>query len=143
MGEIMKVKSVNTAITVLIAVVIVFSMSAGVLWVSNNTYQTVMAEEKSAMDNSVKQIMAALKGYVDQSESMVRMLASQQIMRDALEGRDFAGADAEFRNLFATSKSIGPPLSLMSTARLLPGIMQRARTWPVPIAAAGSMLRLF
>lgn len=104
MGEIMKVKSVNTAITVLIAVVIVFSMSAGVLWVSNNTYQTVMAEEKSAMDNSVKQIMAALKGYVDQSESMVRMLASQQIMRDALEGRDFAGADAEFRNLFATSK---------------------------------------
>ncbi|WP_319466168.1 methyl-accepting chemotaxis protein [uncultured Pseudodesulfovibrio sp.] len=100
----MKVKSVNTAITVLIAVVIVFSMSAGVLWVSNHTYHVVMAEEEAAMNNSVKQIMAALNGYVDQSESMVRMLSAEQVMRDALEGRDSAGADAVFKELFATSK---------------------------------------
>lgn len=100
----MRMKSVNTAITVLIATVIALTVASGVWWVSNNTYQTVFSEQKVAMDNVVKQSMAALGVYIDQTENMTGMLASQQVVIDALEGRDALGADWLFKDLLSHTK---------------------------------------
>lgn len=100
----MKVKSVNTALSVLVAVVILITVSSGVWWVSSNTYQTVFNEQKAAMSNVVEQSMAALDEYVGQTESMSKILASQQVIIDALEGRDLLGADWLFKDLLNSSE---------------------------------------
>lgn len=100
----MQVKSVNSAITVLIAVVIAVTVAAGVLWVSQNTYNTVFKEQKVAMSNVVKQSMAGLDDYMGQTESMTKMLASQQVVIDALSGGDILGADWMFKDLLAVSE---------------------------------------
>lgn len=99
----MQVKSVNTALTVLIAVFIVVTVAFGVLWVSSNTAETVLKEEQVAMDNMVKQTMAALDGYIAQTEEMTRMIAAQQVIADALQGHDALGADWLFKDLLDQS----------------------------------------
>ena len=99
----MQVKSVNTAMTVLIAVVIAATVALGVLWVSDNTAKTVLREEQVAMGNMVKQSMAALDGYIAQTEEMTRMIASQQVIADALQGHDALGADWLFKDLLEKS----------------------------------------
>lgn len=99
----MKIKSVNTVITILIAVVIVVSITIGVWWVSNNTYHTIVTEEKVAMGNAVKQSMAALDAYVNQTKSMAKMLANQQVIQSALNGQGAYGADWLFKDLLKSS----------------------------------------
>ncbi len=99
----MQIKSVNTAITVLIAVVIAVTVASGVWWVSNDTYQTVSKEQQNAMRNVVKQTMTALDGYIEQTESQTRMLASQQAVIDALTGHDMLSADWLFKDLINNS----------------------------------------
>ena len=83
----MQIKSVNTAITVLIAVVIAVTVASGVWWVSNDTYQTVSKEQQNAMRNVVKQTMTALDGYIEQTESQTRMLARSEERRVGKESR--------------------------------------------------------
>ncbi|MGE4192252.1 MAG: methyl-accepting chemotaxis protein [Pseudodesulfovibrio sp.] len=99
----MKMKSANTAITVLISFILIFTIAAGVTWVSSNTRKTVFKEVQSAMHNAVEQNMAALGNYISQTGSMAHMLASQQAVRDALEGRDALSADWLFKDLLASS----------------------------------------
>lgn len=101
----MKMKSVNSVITICIAVSIALTVTAGVWWVSNNTYETLFREQKVAMGNVVEQAMAGLDDYIEQTENMTRMLASQQVVKDALEGRDLLGADWMFKDLLGVSES--------------------------------------
>ncbi|WP_338670145.1 methyl-accepting chemotaxis protein [Pseudodesulfovibrio methanolicus] len=99
----MKMKSVNTAIALLIATSMAVSILVAVLWVSYDTRQTVFDEGKVAMNNMVAQTMAALDNYIAQTDEMVRMLASQQAVADALAGRDALPASWLFKDLLSTS----------------------------------------
>jgi methyl-accepting chemotaxis protein len=99
----MKMKSVNTAIALLIAASMAVSILAAVTWVSHDTRQTVFNEGKVAMNNMVAQTMAALDNYIAQTDEMVRMLASQQAVADALAGRDALPASWLFKDLLSTS----------------------------------------
>ena len=103
-GFSMKMKSVNTAIALLIAVSMAVSVLAAVLWVNHNTRQTVFDEGKEAMNNMVAQTMAALDNYIAQTDEMARMLASQQAVAEALSGRDALPASWLFKDLMSTSK---------------------------------------
>jgi methyl-accepting chemotaxis protein len=100
----MKMKSVNTAIALLIAASMAVSILAAVLWVGHDTRQTVYNEGKVAMDNMVAQTMAALDNYIGQTGEMARMLASQQAVADALAGRDALPASWLFKDLLSSSK---------------------------------------
>ncbi len=100
----MQLKSVNSVISILIAVVILGTVSAGVLWVTNNTYETVFKEQKVAMGNVVDQAMVGLDDYIAQTENMTRMLATQQVVKDALGGGDILGADWMFKDLLTVSE---------------------------------------
>ena len=99
----MKVKSINTVITVLIAVIIAVTVASGIWWVSGNTAKTVMNEEKIVMQSMVRQTMTALDDYIDQSGAMARMIASQQVVVDALRGHDPLGAEWLFKDLIEGS----------------------------------------
>jgi methyl-accepting chemotaxis protein len=101
----MRVKSINTVITMLIAVIVFVSVSLGVLWVSLDTEKVVLEEETVAMKNMVRQSMTALDEYIGQTESMARMLASQQVVRDALVDYNTLGADQLFRGVLDSSKN--------------------------------------
>ncbi|SOB57608.1 Methyl-accepting chemotaxis sensory transducer [Pseudodesulfovibrio profundus] len=100
----MKVKSINTVVSLLVAFVIVTTVCIGVLWVNNSTYNTVFAEQKEAMDNVVKQSMAALESYVAQNESTVNMLATQKVVTSALQWNDTYGAEVLCNNFLSASK---------------------------------------
>ncbi|ADU63128.1 MAG: Cache 3/Cache 2 fusion domain-containing protein [Pseudodesulfovibrio sp.] len=100
----MQIRSVNTVIAALISVVIVAAVGSGVWWVSSHTYQTVFKEQTVAMHNVVEQTMTALDAYMEQTESMTRMLASQQVVVDALMGRDPLGADWLFKDLLTSTE---------------------------------------
>ena len=100
----MKMRSVNTAIALLIAVSMAVSVLAAVLWVNHNTRQTVFNEGKESMNNMVAQTMAALDDYISQTDEMARMLASQQSVAEALAGRDALPASWLFKDLMSTSK---------------------------------------
>jgi methyl-accepting chemotaxis protein len=99
----MQIRSVNTVIAALISVVIIAAVGSGVWWVSSHTYQTVFKEQTVAMHNVVEQTMTALDAYMEQTESMTRMLASQQVVIDALMGRDPLGADWLFKDLLSST----------------------------------------
>lgn len=99
----MKVKSVNIVITVLIASVVLLTIVTGVWWVSSNTHDTVFAGELEAMENMTGQTMAALDEYLEQSESMSRMIASQQSVINALDGRDVDSAREFFNEMVANT----------------------------------------
>jgi len=99
----MKVKSINTAIILLIAVLIVGTVTAGALWVSHDTRNTVFRENKLAMSNVVAQSMASLDNYVVQILATMRMIAAQSVVQSALTGGDLYGADRFFKNLLASS----------------------------------------
>ena len=100
----MQIRSVNTVIAALISVVIVAAVGSGVWWVSSHTYQAMFKEQTVAMHNVVEQTMTALDAYMEQTESMTRMLASQQVVIDALMGRDPLGADWLFKDLLTTTE---------------------------------------
>jgi len=97
-------KSINTVITVFIAVIIAATVVSGVWWVSGNTAQAVIDGEKQAMHNMVKQSMTALDDYIQQTGAMARMIASQQVVVDALEGHDALSADWMFQDLLNNSE---------------------------------------
>jgi methyl-accepting chemotaxis protein len=100
----MKMKSVNTAIALLISASMAVSVLAVVLWVNHDTRQTVFREGKASMGNMVAQTMAALDNYIAQTDEMARMLASQQAVTDALAGRDALPASWLFKDLMSTSE---------------------------------------
>ncbi|CCH47979.1 methyl-accepting chemotaxis protein [Pseudodesulfovibrio piezophilus] len=99
----MRIKSINTVITVLIATVIIVTVAAGVFWVSGSTHEKLFGEEKVAMDNVVNQTMAALDVYIKHTGDMTRMLASQQNVHDALKGLGTEEADWLFKDLLEYS----------------------------------------
>ncbi|MEF2230510.1 MAG: methyl-accepting chemotaxis protein [Pseudodesulfovibrio sp.] len=99
----MQFKSVNTVITVLVAVVISLTMVSGVLWIIRDTKQVVFHEEKVAMNNVAEQIMAGLDQYVSQTKSTVRVMAAMPSVVAALEGGDAAAAGEFFKKLIASS----------------------------------------
>jgi methyl-accepting chemotaxis protein len=100
----MEFKSINTAVTLLIAVIIAATVVSGVWWVGGNTAQTVIEGEKQAMSNMVEQSMTALDDYILQTGAMARMIASQQVVIDALGGHDALGADWMFQDLLDTTE---------------------------------------
>ncbi|OIQ51381.1 Methyl-accepting chemotaxis protein PctC [Pseudodesulfovibrio hydrargyri] len=99
----MKMKSVNTAIALLIAASMAISVLAAVTWVNHDTRQTVFNEGKESMNNMVAQTMTALDNYIVQTDEMAHMLASQQAVADALAGRDALPASGLFKDFMATS----------------------------------------
>ena len=99
----MKMKSVNTAIALLISLSMAVSILMAVLWVNYDTRQTVFEEGKESMNNMVAQTMAALDNYIVQTDEMVRMLASQQAVAEALSGRDALPASWLFKDFLSTS----------------------------------------
>ena len=101
----MQIKSVNTVIATLVALVISIFVVSGILWINSSTLETVYEGEMEAMDNMVEQSMAALNGYIDQTESMVQVLASQHAVVEALEGGDPARADLLFKRLIDSSNA--------------------------------------
>ncbi|WFS63807.1 methyl-accepting chemotaxis protein [Pseudodesulfovibrio thermohalotolerans] len=101
----MKMKSVNTAIALLISSSMAVAILAAVLWVNHDTRQTVFNEGKESMGNMVEQTMAALENYIAQTDEMAHMLASQQAVVDALAGGDAMPASLLFKDLLSSSDS--------------------------------------
>jgi methyl-accepting chemotaxis protein len=101
----MQIKSVNTIIAALVALVISVSVLLGVLWINSSTLEAVYKGEMEAMNNMAEQSMAALDGYIGQTESMVKILAAQHSVVQALEGGDPAGADLLFKRLLDSSSA--------------------------------------
>ncbi|WP_419787617.1 methyl-accepting chemotaxis protein [Pseudodesulfovibrio sp.] len=95
----MKIKSVNTVITALVAVIVLLSTGAGILWIIRDTNSVVFEEEKEAMTTVTKQILVSLDLYVNQSSSMVQLLASQPSVVEALQGEDPSAASVLFKEL--------------------------------------------
>ena len=100
----MKMKSVNTAIALFIAASMAVSVLAAVLWVNQNTRQTVFHEGKEAMNNMVAQTMAALDNYIDQTDEMASILSSQPVVIEALTGGSPRPASSLFKNLMSASE---------------------------------------
>lgn len=117
----MQVKSVNTAITVFIAGVVIATVACGVWWVSKNTAETVMREEQAAMRNMVKQSMAALDDYVGQTKSLTQMLASQPVVATALAGYSAQGADRLFRGILEGSDKYWAAFCFDKNGRVVAG----------------------
>jgi methyl-accepting chemotaxis protein len=117
----MQIKSVNTVIAALISVVIVVAVGSGVWWVSGNTYKTVFSEQTVAMNNVVEQSMAALEAYTQQTENMALMLASQQVVKDALMGRSLLGADWLFKDLLGTSDGYWAAFAFDTNGKVVAG----------------------
>ncbi|MFH1914244.1 MAG: methyl-accepting chemotaxis protein [Pseudomonadota bacterium] len=117
----MQVRSVNTVIAALIFVVILTAVGAGVWWVSSHTYATVVKEESVAMHNMVEQSMAALDAYMEQTESMAGMLASQQSVSDALMGRDILSADWLFRDLLENTRGYWAAFAFDTNGKVVAG----------------------
>ena len=84
----MKIKSVNTIVTLVIAVSVLSAVAVGVVWVSQNTYQALDREVKSSMGNVVGQAMAALDNYIDQISGTTKRLAAEDAIANALAGAD-------------------------------------------------------
>jgi methyl-accepting chemotaxis protein len=99
----MKMKSVNTAIALFIAASMAVSVLAAVLWVNQNTRQTVFHEGKEAMNNMVAQTMAALDNYIAQTDEMASILSSQPVVVEALTGGSPRHASSLFKNLMSAS----------------------------------------
>ncbi len=117
----MQIKSVNTIIAALVAIVISFSVVMGVLWVNTDTRDTVYAVEKEAMDNVVEQAMSALDGYISQAESMVRVLSSQPSVVTALEGGDPEAADVLFKQLLDSSSAYWAAFAFDRNGKVMAG----------------------
>jgi hypothetical protein len=117
----MKMKSVNTAIALLISASMAASILAAVIWVGRDTRQTVFDEGKVAMDNMVAQTMAALDNYTAQTDEMVRMLASQQAVADALSGGDPLPASGLFKELLSSSASYWAAFAFDRNGRVVAG----------------------
>ncbi|MDD3312310.1 methyl-accepting chemotaxis protein [Pseudodesulfovibrio sp.] len=101
----MQMKSVNTVITALVAVVVFLSMGAGILWIIKDTKAVVFREEKAAMSTVTEQIVVGLNQYVEQSRNLVQVLAAQPSVVDALQGGDPASASALFRGLLDSTSA--------------------------------------
>ncbi|MUM76036.1 PAS domain-containing protein [Pseudodesulfovibrio sp. F-1] len=117
----MQVRSVNSVIAALISVVILAAVGAGVWWVSSHTYETVLKEESVAMHNMVEQSMTALDAYMEQTESMAGMLASQQSVSDALMGRDLVSADGLFRELLQNTRGFWAAFAFDANGKVVAG----------------------
>jgi methyl-accepting chemotaxis protein len=117
----MQVRSVNTVIAALISVVIVAAVGSGVWWVSTHTYDTVFREQTVAMGNVVEQTMTALDAYMEQTESMAGMLASQQAVNDALMGRDLLSADWLFRDMLENSRDYWAAFAFDTNGKVVAG----------------------
>jgi methyl-accepting chemotaxis protein len=117
----MQIRSVNTVIAAVISLVIAAAVGTGVWWVSQHTYKTVIKEETIAMNNVVKQSMAALDAYTEQTEGMARMLASQQVVKDALMGRNLLGADWLFKDLLATTDGYWAAFAFDTNGKVVAG----------------------
>ncbi|QGY41600.1 HAMP domain-containing protein [Pseudodesulfovibrio cashew] len=114
-------KSVNSAITLLIAAVILVTAALGVWWVGNSTYKVLEDEEKSSMGNVVNQAMAALDEYMAQTGDMTRMLASQQAVANALNGGDPLEADWLFKDLLDSTDRYWAAFAFDKNGRVVAG----------------------
>jgi len=99
----MKIKSVNTVITVLVAAVISLTMICAILWIIQDTKAVVFHEEKAAMNNVAEQIMAGLNQYVEQNKSTVQVMSILPSIVSALEGGDATDADLYFKKLIEST----------------------------------------
>lgn len=117
----MRVKSVNTVITVLIAFVVLSAFASGIWWVSSNTYDTVLSNEIESMDNMTGQIMGALEEYLEQSGNMARMIAAQESVIEALESGDTSAADTFFKDMIQHSDHYWEVYAFNASGRVVVG----------------------
>ncbi|WP_027721647.1 methyl-accepting chemotaxis protein [Maridesulfovibrio zosterae] len=100
----MKIKSVNTVVTVIVFALIALTISAGVWWVSSSTYTAVFKEQKNAMDSVVNQSVKALELYMGQTSDVVKLIAKDQASREALEEGNIGPSDSLFKSLIGSSE---------------------------------------
>ncbi|WP_027177192.1 methyl-accepting chemotaxis protein [Maridesulfovibrio hydrothermalis] len=100
----MRIKSINTVMTIIVFVLITLTISIAVWWVADSTYHTVFKEQKKSMENMVEQSVSALDLYMVQTGDMAKLLAKDDASRNALAHGDIAAADSLFKSLLSASQ---------------------------------------
>ncbi|WP_320174799.1 methyl-accepting chemotaxis protein [Maridesulfovibrio sp.] len=99
----MKVKSINSVVAVIVFVLIALTISIGVWWVADSTYQAVFKEQKNAMQSMVDQSAKALELYMGQTSDVVRIMAKGEPAKEALESGNTGPIDGLLKSLIDSS----------------------------------------
>lgn len=99
----MRIKSINSVVAGIVFVLIAVTVSAGVLWVADSTYQAVFKEQKNAMQTMVDQSEKALELYMRQTSDVVRIMAKGEPAREALELNNTGPIDGLLKTLVGSS----------------------------------------
>ena len=99
----MRVKSINSVVAVIVFVLITFTVSVGVWWVADSTYQAVFKEQKNAMHTMVDQSEKALELYMGQTSDIVRIMAKGEPAQEALEYGKTGPIDDLLKSLVSSS----------------------------------------
>ncbi len=99
----MRIKSINSVVAVIIFVLISLTISIGVWWVADSTYHAIFKEQKNAMQSMVDQSEKALELYMGQTSDVVKLIAKGDPVREALIRGNIGPAAMQLKGLMESS----------------------------------------
>ncbi|SMF04612.1 methyl-accepting chemotaxis protein [Desulfovibrio gilichinskyi] len=100
----MKIKSINTVITIVIFVLVATTFSVCVWWVAGDTYDALFKEQKKSMASMVDESMNALEMYIGQGQDLANVIANDPRTVSALSGGSLNEADSFLKSLMGVSR---------------------------------------
>ncbi|WP_031480252.1 methyl-accepting chemotaxis protein [Maridesulfovibrio frigidus] len=101
----MKIKSINTVLTVVVFALLAMTFSVCVWWVTNSTYDAVFKEQKQSMVSMIDETVGALELYVGQGSDVARLISGDPNSVEALTGGNIKGSDELIKSLMNASKN--------------------------------------
>ena len=100
----MKIRSINTVMTIIIFALVAATFVACVWWVAEDTYDAVFKEQRKSMLSMVDESMSALEMYIGQGQDLANVIASDPRTVSALSGGSIDEADSFLKSLMGVSR---------------------------------------
>ncbi|SDK90661.1 methyl-accepting chemotaxis protein [Maridesulfovibrio ferrireducens] len=100
----MKVKSINTVMTIIVFALVATTFSVCVWWVTSSTYDAVFKEQRHSMLSMVDESISALELYMGQTSDVVKMIGNDPNSVEALSGGSSRSSDNLLKSLMGASK---------------------------------------
>ncbi|MBI9111875.1 methyl-accepting chemotaxis protein [Maridesulfovibrio ferrireducens] len=100
----MKVKSINTVMTIIVFALVATTFAVCVWWVTNSTYDAVFKEQRHSMLSMVDESISALELYMGQTSDVVKMIGNDPSSVEALSGGSSKSSDNLLKSLMGSSK---------------------------------------
>ncbi|WP_291326395.1 methyl-accepting chemotaxis protein [Desulfovibrio sp. UCD-KL4C] len=117
----MKIKSINTVMTIIIFALVVTTVVACVWWVAGDTYDAVFKEQRKSMLSMVEESMSALEMYMGQNSDFAQIIANNPSSVAALTGGSIEGADNLLKSMMSVSKDCVSAMIFDTKGKIITG----------------------